>query len=523
MEKRMRRTSAFVLSLLVVSAMLSIISPTLAHPVTVDGNPNDWSGIPPLQVNSYTVNSGELVWRDNLGDVRTDLGDATNFDITEFRVTGDSENIYFLLRFDNITATWLPLVYITIDSTLDNRGEQWLPDYSDTLVSSAAKWENVIKVCIENTGVYDTSWNFTTGTSTSYISEANDVIEISVQRSSLAIYYWNVLRITVAVFKDNGGFPADIPGTSNALDVVTTVAGNTWEDVQDNVIDYYLVVHFNNNGDVVVGGTGTLPATANLLPPVGVIQVQQVSPAEKLWTPYTWENVIVVVTDNDMNLENVYLMAYENSLDNTAPDNIRDHYTWLASKVGGNWQFSCLLGSAYIELGTCSVIENHETKTYILIFDVRLAKTAAPGSWDLYARAVDENKNENYLENTNAILVAAYLEMTLSADQLTFTGYPGQSIPASQNPLTVSVSSNLSFDIQVRAAGNWSGPSTIPANATKATGAVTVSLSTSFQDVYTGVSYGETVNRNIDWILEAPPGASIGTYTNTFYVRIQST
>jgi len=517
----MKRTPAFVLSLLLISAMLSTVSPVIAHSVTVDGDPNDWSGIPPLQVNSYTVNNGELVWRDNLGDVRTDLGDPTNFDITEFRVTGDSENIYFLLRFDNITATWLPFVFIAIDSTLDDRGNDWLPEWSDTKVSPSAKWENVIEVCLENTGVWDTDWNFRTGMAASYISDANDTIEISVQRSSLGISWPATLRITVAIFKDNGGVPADIPETSDVLDVVTTVAGNTWEDVQDNVIDYYLVVHFNSNGDVVAGSMGSLPATANLLLPVGVIQVQKVSPLETLWIPYTCENVTVVVTDNDMNLENVYLMAYENSLDNTAPDNTRNHYTWIASKSGGTWQFSCPLGSDYLCAG--SVIENAEAKTYTLTFSVRLAKTAAPGSWDLYVRAVDENQNENYLENTNAILVSAYLEMTLSADQLTFTGYPGQSIPASQNPLTVSVTSNLDFNIQVRAAGDWSGPGTIPASATKAAGEVTVSLSTTYQNVYTGVQYGEAVDKDINWILEAPSDAPTGTYTNTFYVRVQST
>jgi phage baseplate assembly protein gpV len=518
----MKRISSFILSLLVVSATLSIISPTLAHPVSVDGNSNDWSGIPPLQVNSYTVDNGELVWRDNLGDARTDLGDVSNFDITEFRVTGDSENIYFLLRFDNITATWLPFVFIAIDSTLDNKGNDWLPEWSDTKVSSSAKWENVIEVCLENTGVWDTEWNFRTGMAASWISDTNEAIEISVQRSSLGLSWPATLRITVAVFKDNSGIPADVYETSDALDVVTDVPGNTWLEVIDNVIDYYLVVHFNSSGDVVVGDVGSLPATANLLPPVGVIQVQKVFPVEKLWTPYIWENVIVVVTDNDMDLENIHLMAYENSLDNTAPDSTRNHYTWVASKSGGSWQFSCPLGSTYIDTAGCSVQENSQTKTYTATFKVRVAKTAAPGSWDLYARAVDENKNENYLENAYAISVAAYLEMTLSSDQLTFTGYPGQSIPASQNPLTVSVTSNTYSNIQVKAAGDWvSNGNTILAGATKARGEGDwISLSTSYQNVWTNITCGEGVQKDIEWRLDIPSDAVPGTYTNTFYIRV---
>jgi hypothetical protein len=84
------------------------------------------------------------------------------------------------------------------------------------------------------------------------------------------------------------------------------------------------------------------------------------------------------------------------------------------------------------------------------------------------------------------------------------------------------VTSNTYSNIQVKAAGDWSGPTTLPASVTKAQGATTVSLSTTFQNVYTGVPYGETVNRNINWVLEAPPGAPIGIYTNTFHVRIQS-
>ncbi|MEM2300344.1 MAG: hypothetical protein QXI28_03975 [Candidatus Hadarchaeales archaeon] len=251
--------------------------------------------------------------------------------------------------------------------------------------------------------------------------------------------------------------------------------------------------------------------------------VLMVSPENVEIIPNIWSNIVVVVYDNEMNLENIYLMAYENSLDNAAPDNVRNHYTWVASKSTGTWRFSCPLGANYIDNINSSVQENPTENTYTAIFRVKLARIAASGFWDLYVRAVDNVGLDNYLENINAIMVQVYLEMSLSTYTLSFSGYKGQSVYATQSPMTVTVSSNRNFAIKVKAAGNFtSNGNIIPASAAKAIGEEEVSLSTTYENVWKNVSYGESVQRQIQWRLDIPSNVVAGNYTNTFYVRVET-
>ena len=249
--------------------------------------------------------------------------------------------------------------------------------------------------------------------------------------------------------------------------------------------------------------------------------VLKVSPDETAWTPYAWQTVTVVVYENEMDLQYIYLMAYENVLDNAAPDNKRCHYTWVASKSEGTWTFSCPLGSAYIDTDGCSVQENENENIYTATFKVRVAKVAIPTNWNLYARAVDNVPLDHHLENANAVTVQVYLEMDVSTDTLSFSGYPGQNVSPSQGPTSVTTTTNLAFKIGVKVAGDWvSDGNSMPASATKAIGETTVSLSTTYQNVWSNVSYGEGVQKNIEWRLDIPSDAVPGTYTNTFYVRV---
>jgi|GEM_PF-5584431 len=295
--------------------------------------------------------------------------------------------------------------------------------------------------------------------------------------------------------------------------------------------DWFLVRRYNELGPdpvTTVGSeesnptVGYLAGTANVSEVQLAPEVQSVVPTDTEWIPYSWTTVTVKVYDWNMNVTDITLMAYEASLDNTASDDTRNHYTWVASKSEGTWTFSCPLGSAYIDTDGCSVQEDSDEKTYTATFKVRVAKTAAPGDWDLYASAVDSTDMYDYLENANAVTVQVYLEMQLSTNTLTFIGQQGQQVYANQSPMTVTVTTNQNFDIQVKAAGDWSSDgNSMPASATKAKGEGDwVSLSTSYQNVWTNVSYGEDIQKNIEWKLDIPIETVPGTYTNTFYVRI---
>ncbi|MEM1689280.1 MAG: hypothetical protein QW623_02290 [Candidatus Hadarchaeales archaeon] len=309
------------------------------------------------------------------------------------------------------------------------------------------------------------------------------------------------------------------------------ISTNTWESLENLP---YPVGEYNGNRLGFVNNTifywqGAPPDWAGggnkfcAYPLIEIPSVLMVVPENSTIMPNCWFNVTVTVWEGEMELENIYLVAHENSLSHTASDNIRNHYTWSASKSAGAWQFSCPLGSAYIDTSGCSVLENSETKTYTAIFRVKLSKIAAPGMWNLYVRAVDNTGLDNYLENINAIMVQVYLEMSLSTYTLSFSGYKGQSVYATQSPMTVIVSSNRNFTIKVRAAGDFTSDGyTISASAAKAIGGRTVSLSTIYENVWNNIQYGENMQKQIEWRLDIPSNVAARNYTNTFYVRVET-
>ncbi len=138
-------------------------------------------------------------------DERTDAnrGPDSDNDLTQFRVTGDASNIYFLARFQDITDADYPYLAVAVDTTLDTSGQVWLGDDSDTMVSGSAAWEREIVVNLGKTGYYDPAWNWTNA-GTSYISAADDTIEISMPWSALGVTPPGKLRFTVFVGEHAG-------------------------------------------------------------------------------------------------------------------------------------------------------------------------------------------------------------------------------------------------------------------------------------------------------------------------------
>jgi len=45
-------------------------------------------------------------------------------------------------------------------------------------------------------------------------------------------------------YDENKGGAWDIGGYSDALDAITNVTGNTWDEVQDGDVDYYIDLYF---------------------------------------------------------------------------------------------------------------------------------------------------------------------------------------------------------------------------------------------------------------------------------------
>lgn len=246
--------------------------------ITVDGNPSDWTGTPPTTDNSWKYSAGtagglnEWIWKDASGDERTDFSNPDKrVDIIEIRISSDANYLYFLVKMNDIdqaTGDGAPMIQISIDRdrTLGS-GQEWLGGYSDTKVSNDAIWEYLITTRFgssnSNLRVFNTSWN-ASFVGNVVISVDNDVIEGRVPWSSLggspdnnairftfSSYRANTDDNTWDIYQDSDNnhmknIPPDID-YSNTLDVVTTTGPNTWNEVQDGVIDYYVDIQFLND------------------------------------------------------------------------------------------------------------------------------------------------------------------------------------------------------------------------------------------------------------------------------------
>ena len=111
---------SLILVVVLTLSLAAVAPPSMARTITVDGDPSDWaSGFLPYNINTGHVRRdpgspapGEYAWKDNspehsggTADERSDfvMGPDTSVDLSQFRVTGDATNIYFLACMTDIT------------------------------------------------------------------------------------------------------------------------------------------------------------------------------------------------------------------------------------------------------------------------------------------------------------------------------------------------------------------------------------------------------------------------------------
>ncbi len=232
--------------------------------ITVDGNPTEWTGTPPTTDNSkYSAGTAgglnEWIWKDASGDERTDFSNPDiRVDITEVRITSDGTYLYFLIKMNDIdlaTGDGAPMVQISIDrNRTPGSGEEWLGGYADTKVHDNARWEYLITTMFGSNRTYvrvfNTSWQDVAGSDDSEaISAADDAIEGRVRWTVIGGAPGSgIIRFTFSSYRANTSDDTwDISGFSDALDCVTETGPNTWNEVQDGVIDYYVDIEFLND------------------------------------------------------------------------------------------------------------------------------------------------------------------------------------------------------------------------------------------------------------------------------------
>lgn len=260
-----------IASVFFVGAVL-VAGAAQAHPVTVDGDAAEWltraANADNLGLVARTaVGAGEYVWRDAAADTRTDLATPEVVaDIAAFQVTGDAQNLYFLLRRQpGATFSGQPIqVQIAIDTDrVPGSGQEFFAEFADTKVAEGARWERLVETLFGSGGtakVIDTAFNQVSLVSA--VAGANGDIEIAVPWTALGLAGppTTPLRFTVATFRAQANdVTVDIGGAafSNALDCVSDYGDpaaamfpNTYQDVQDLIVDYSFDLHFDPSGEV---------------------------------------------------------------------------------------------------------------------------------------------------------------------------------------------------------------------------------------------------------------------------------
>ncbi len=218
--------------------------------IMVDGSLSDWGNPPGFTYGSNTckISNGIWWWRDG-NDERTDGTDPDdNYDIEYIGITANNTNIYFLIKLDDISDAVYPYIGIGLDTNCidtGNTGNTWFADYVDTEITNRAAWDKEIVVNLNKTGLYDTSWNWSE-VGESWIDATSDSVEIGMPWSDLGFSTPpRKLRISIIVAENSGGGTVDISG-SDVLDCMTTVAGDTGNEVSDGKISYFAEIYFND-------------------------------------------------------------------------------------------------------------------------------------------------------------------------------------------------------------------------------------------------------------------------------------
>ncbi len=116
--------------------------------ITIDGNPNEWTGTAPTTDNSWTYSAGtagglnEWIWKDTAGDNRTDNFGATvdpsKQDLLELRISSDSQYLFYLAKFpagvDNTPGNGALQIQISIRRNNSTATEEWLGALAETKV-----------------------------------------------------------------------------------------------------------------------------------------------------------------------------------------------------------------------------------------------------------------------------------------------------------------------------------------------------------------------------------------------------
>ncbi len=236
----------------------------------LDGDSSDWAPYGGYDTNSANLNStfAEGVWKDGINDERVDgQANATSRDMTAFHVTADRYNLYFLVPTQAFTdAACLGQIAVSFDGSSDRRAFQGAGSYSrDAFTTTRNSWERIVRWRTGNDDCYLLTTAYQ-GQPAGYRENTTaKFVELCVPISMFGgagNILGNTVTFTVATFINNGGNVGNQNGSScDAVDVITTATPGAWDEVSDQVINFYLSASFDTGGRVT-GFSGTLETSS---------------------------------------------------------------------------------------------------------------------------------------------------------------------------------------------------------------------------------------------------------------------
>lgn len=243
------------------------------HFIQVDGDSSDWIGLSPQNIHSFVFSKGEFIYKGDLNDFRTDLGNTYYADLKEFRLTCDSEWMYFLIKFKDIDENDMDSIHVEI--SIGNPGDptqyEWLGDDAELGLSKRALADRIIALHSTEPGNFQIElWDggiWYAPPTPGYIAIINHLqncIEARIALTDIAdggLTLPTGIRVSLATFKNVVGWNNDIDATediggpfyNDAIDVMGGKAGipeNAWDrDLYDNKLNYFFDIGLKKNGD----------------------------------------------------------------------------------------------------------------------------------------------------------------------------------------------------------------------------------------------------------------------------------